>query len=64
MRKIKTIKGIIRKRKNTSLVALLADKKCNTARLGNTLINMENFGSITLFVSESDVMIQNNAKVS
>ena len=62
MRKIKTIKGIIRKRKNTSLVALLADKKCNVARLGKSLINMEEFGSITLFVSESDVLIQNNAK--
>ena len=62
MRKIKTIKGIIRKRKNTSLVALLGESKCNVARLGKSLINMEEFGSITLFVSESDVLIQNNAK--
>ena len=62
MRRIKTAKNIIRGRKNTSLVALIGEKKLNVARLGKTLCNMEEFGSITLFVSETDVLIQNNAK--
>lgn len=62
MRRVKTAKNIIRKRKDTSLVALVGEKKINVARLGNTLINMENFGSISLFVGPTDVIIRNNAK--
>ena len=63
MTRVKTIKNIIRKRKNTSLVSLIGNRKVNTARLGNTLLNMEAYGTITLFVGPTDVIIQNNAKV-